>query len=753
MNNAIMTANARLLALVAMFMPVALAGQALDTLRTYTRGGGYFSYADRSLAMQAARFDLASPAYVHSVDIVLGGESSNGTAVLHLYGYEGGLPAPGLTRDLIPPITLRKSKPGIEHVAIRLRQPAYVASRQLFIAIDQLSSGVHLLSDRRPHRAACVNGDQVYSAQLLRSGTEWSWGTYSFLIDATVEYDRTRTDAGGLADVTHDVGLPDSLYSGRAIAWRDIDGDGFLDLLVGGRLFHNEQGMHFTEITSQAGLAGCSSLAFFLDADGDGDADIISIADEGNTARCTLYENNGTLTFTRKAPQPVSIAAVGCVSIADMNGDGAPDLFIGSSRPDSTGACTLLINDGRGGFTERPDLLGAGARNLPACFGSQWVDINGNGRYMLSVATGRDITLLKTSGDAVGAPAAHPSNSGDAAAVESHDGLLMNCHWYDVDNNGTMDLAGSKHMEIARARVATSGSVLIATEGINGTLQSVGGPDEFDEQQSAAVWGDIDNDGTPELLTATACDCHYASLYQQDKGGLRNRARDLGLWRVALGPDAIWVDFDNDGRVDLASFSGGRFRLLRNTVASAGHWAEVELEGKDAVGARVEVCAAGLRQTREVSSGRGRMMQEPPRLHVGLGAQQHIDSVVIRWSNGSVDSYRDLAADHLQRIVEGGASAPPAAGDVAAVAVLPNPARDRVEISVTADAPTTLSLGIYRLDGTLVKMLAEREHMAGQEVLTWNADDGQGHRVPQGTYVVRAVGPRTERSVKVMIVR
>ncbi|HVZ37894.1 MAG TPA: VCBS repeat-containing protein [Candidatus Kapabacteria bacterium] len=375
MNNAIMNANVRLLALVVLFTPVALAGQALDTLRTYTRGGGYFSYADGSLAVQAARFDLASPAYVHSVNVVLGGESSNGTAVLHLYGYEGGLPAPGLTRDLIPPITLRKSKPGIEHLSIRLRQPAYVASRQLFIAIDQLSPGVHLLSDRRMHKAACVNGDQVYSAQLLRKGTDWSWGTYSFLIDATVEYDRTRKDAGGLADVTHDVGLPDSLYSGQAIAWRDIDGDGYLDLLVGGRLFHNEQGVHFTEITSEAGISSCSPIAFFLDADGDGDADILSIADEGNRARCTLYENNGSLMFTRKALLTVSIGTVGCVSIADMNGDGAPDLFVGSRRPDSARTCVFLINDGHGGFTERPDLLGSEARNLPACLGSQWVDI------------------------------------------------------------------------------------------------------------------------------------------------------------------------------------------------------------------------------------------------------------------------------------------------------------------------------------------------------------------------------------------
>jgi hypothetical protein len=76
---------------------------------------------------------------------------------------------------------------------------------------------------------------------------------------------------------------------------------------------------------------------------------------------------------------------------------------------------------------------------------------------------------------------------------------------------------------------------------------------------------------------------------------------------------------------------------------------------KAAIGARVTVKAGGMTQFSEVRGGASYLSQNDLRLHFGLGASDKMSEVEIRWPNGETEVLRDLPADFIYTIVEGGA--------------------------------------------------------------------------------------------------
>ena len=55
----------------------------------------------------------------------------------------------------------------------------------------------------------------------------------------------------------------------------------------------------------------------------------------------------------------------------------------------------------------------------------------------------------------------------------------------------------------------------------------------------------------------------------------------------------------------------------------------------------------------EVRGGSSYLSQNDLRLHFGLGANDKMSEVTIRWPNGSVETLRDLGTDFIYTIVEG----------------------------------------------------------------------------------------------------
>ncbi len=127
--------------------------------------------------------------------------------------------------------------------------------------------------------------------------------------------------------------------------------------------------------------------AVFFDANGDGFVDLFVAAggyeqlENDPLLQPRLYLNDGKGHFTKAEnalpDQPLNI---GCVQAADVVGDGDIDLFIGGrvspgKYPLSPGG-RLLINDGKGHFTDATAQLAPALADLGMITDAVWIDLN-----------------------------------------------------------------------------------------------------------------------------------------------------------------------------------------------------------------------------------------------------------------------------------------------------------------------------------------------------------------------------------------
>ena len=106
-------------------------------------------------------------------------------------------------------------------------------------------------------------------------------------------------------DITEEAGVALTEWLTESIAWRDydIDGDEDLYLTVDGpnRLFRNDGGGRFTDVTESAGVGnqGFSVGTAFGDLDNDGDLDLYVVNFSGGLD--ALYRNDGPVGTVRRS--------------------------------------------------------------------------------------------------------------------------------------------------------------------------------------------------------------------------------------------------------------------------------------------------------------------------------------------------------------------------------------------------------------------------------------------------------------------
>jgi hypothetical protein len=137
------------------------------------------------------------------------------------------------------------------------------------------------------------------------------------------------------------------------------------------------------------------SLLFF-DCDGDGDLDLF-IGSGGNHKRLNspemqnrLYLNDGKGNFTY-SPDALPASGTNCsVAVAnDFDGDGYPDLFVGSrSMPENYGMdprSFILKNNGHGKFIDVTKEIAPDIANIGMVTSAAWADVNGDGKKELII--------------------------------------------------------------------------------------------------------------------------------------------------------------------------------------------------------------------------------------------------------------------------------------------------------------------------------------------------------------------------------
>jgi hypothetical protein len=185
-------------------------------------------------------------------------------------------------------------------------------------------------------------------------------------------------------------------HSGPILAKYDINGDHREDIIVGGsgnqaiQIYLQQTKGNLTRLNSpvlEADKAYEDVDVAAFDANSDGHVDIYvasggyALFKEGDSLlQDRLYLNDGKNNFSRSNSLPDMKSSKSCVTVEDINGDGALDLFVGGrlvpGRYPEPAESYILINDGKGNFSDRTDEICTELRKPGMVTDAVWVDLD-----------------------------------------------------------------------------------------------------------------------------------------------------------------------------------------------------------------------------------------------------------------------------------------------------------------------------------------------------------------------------------------
>ena len=451
-------------------------------------------------------------------------------------------------------------------------------------------------------------------------------------------------------DVTQQSGIVANGY-GMGVAVGDINNDGLPDLyltnLGSNQMYLNRGNGKFVDVTKESGTDDprWSTSASFFDYDRDGwlDLMVVNYADfsvtnspncyAATTARdyCTprvfrapgnrLFHNKGNGTF-----EDVTVAAgldkefghgLGIVT-ADFNDDGWTDIYVANDGDPNQ----LWINQKNGTFSNDALLAGAALnRNgqAEAGMGVDAGDFDGNGTDDIFVTHLMDETdtLYTNMSQTLFEDRTREAGLGMPGRRFTGFGTLF----FDYDNDGWLDL-------------------FIA----NGAVQLL--PDLVRKKDPFPL-------GQPNQLFHNTAKGSFVEVTDQ-------AGPELQLIEVSRG--AAFGDVDNDGDMDvLVTNNNGPARLFLNQIGNRNHWLGLRVIGKsgrDMLGAHIEIVVSEKNVLRRRARTDGSYLSaNDPRVIVGLDSASHVQTVRVRWPDGSVEEWKGLEADRYVSLKQGTASA------------------------------------------------------------------------------------------------
>jgi FG-GAP-like repeat/ASPIC and UnbV/Tetratricopeptide repeat len=426
------------------------------------------------------------------------------------------------------------------------------------------------------------------------------------------------TNSGGQFTIVEDSGIDGRGAVGAYFGDYDRDGDPDLYLTCAGqnRLYQNQGGKRFSEVTAASGTAGGSALsvgASWADADHDGDLDLYvanfcpwPLAEgQGVGSPNNLWRNNGDGTFVdvaKEAGIDGGNTATMSVLYFDADADHDLDLYLINHRSPNR----LFLNDRVGTYTP------------------------GGERY----------SLFEDDGPGFGA--------------------LIG----DVDQNGWEDLLLLRGPMPPRLFSQVSRGRFSEDEAFAGTVEAVGGA-------LGGLLGDLDLDGDLDLLllaTRTTTGKVQSHILMNRGGGRFKKPVAMGGENEQVeARGAIAADFDGNGSLELlVARAAAAPHLLRTAPVASRHWLTVIPKAKPddkteaktqpqwvhpgGVGVHVEVKTGAHLQVGSLSTSTGYLSSTPLRAHFGLGPYQKGDYVRLVWPDAVLQSELEVAGDRTWRV-------------------------------------------------------------------------------------------------------
>ncbi|MEN3337376.1 MAG: enediyne biosynthesis protein [Acidobacteriota bacterium] len=515
---------------------------------------------------------------------------------------------------------------------------------------------------------------------------------------------RNVADAAGLRFVHQHSPTPEKYYVESApggLAVFDYNGDGRPDIFFtngaqtpsldksadkfSNRLYRNDGGMKFTDVTEAAGVRGVGYAmgAAAADYDNDGQVDLFV----AGVRRNQLLRNRGDGTF-EDVTQRAGIASGEWAAAGgwfDYDNDGRLDLMVVNYvqwSPETNRYCgdqargvrtychprffqglpsRLYHNRGDGTFEDvsvAAGLLSHVGKGMSVAF----ADYDHDGRIDAFVTNDTVPNFLfRNKGDGTFAETA--LLAGVSVPESGHPVSGMGTDFQDYDNDGWEDLV----------LTALSGETfpLFRNDrrgGFTETTQSSGlGRLTSKLSGWCAVMADFDNDGRKDIFTANSQANDRAAEFEisgwkqpnsvfrnEGDGRFRDATAESGLASAVAAHRGCGIaDLNGDGRLDVVVLVLGEpAELWQNQGGPASHWLIVRLTGgksnRDGIGARV---VAGD-QVRTMTSAVGYASSSHAGVHFGLGSATEVPRLEVQWPSGTRQVIEHVKADQVLTVTE-----------------------------------------------------------------------------------------------------
>jgi hypothetical protein len=489
-----------------------------------------------------------------------------------------------------------------------------------------------------------------------------------------------ETMAGGLAVFDFDGdGRPDIFFTNGA----DVPSLKKSSPKFWNRLYRNEGGMKFRDVTEQAGVSGkgYDMGAAVGDFDNDGRPDLFVAGVNGST----LYHNLGGGRF-EDITQKAGIKNKGWAVAAgwfDFDRDGKLDLwvvhytkwqlpddrFCGDVARGIRVYChpkyfqglpsTLYRNRGDGTFedvTDRAGLSQFAGRGMSVAF----ADYDHDG-YPDVFVTNDNMPNFLFHNKGNGTFEEVGLITGTALRETGKPVASMGVEFKDYNNDGNPDLIVTALAGETFPVFRNDGKAGFVDETY---LSRLGG-----SAVRHSGWGlglfDFNNDGWKDLFTANSHvndrveqfeSYSYReknSVFENTGGKFRDVSDDAGMNLFKAHRGASFADFDGDGRIDAVVTSLGEpTELWHNVTQPAGHWIVLHLHGtksnRDGIGAVIRIGD----QYAEMTTTVGYASSAAWGVHFGLGSVTRIDRIAIVWPSGVKQVLTQVPANQVLNVTE-----------------------------------------------------------------------------------------------------